>query len=29
MAFGTRDVLLVKCKQAIEELHIELEEEKK
>lgn len=26
---GTRDVLLMKCKQAIEELHIELESERK
>ena len=26
---GVRDVLLMKCKQAIEELHLELEGEKK
>ena len=26
---GLRDVLLVKCKQAIEELHLEIEEERK
>ena len=29
MTAGVRDVLLVKCKQAIEELHSELEGEKK
>lgn len=29
LAYGTKDLLLVKCKQAIEELHVELEEEKK
>ena len=28
-AFGMRDILLVKCKQAIEELHSELDDEKK
>ena len=28
-AFGMRDILLVKCKQAIEELHAELDDEKK
>ena len=29
LAGGSRDVLLMKCKQAIEELHIELESERK
>ena len=29
MTHGMRDILLVKCKQTIEELHLELEEEKK
>lgn len=29
LGHGMRDILLVKCKQAIEELHVELEDEKK
>ena len=29
LAYGSKDLLLVKCKQMIEELRIELEQEKK